>query len=157
MRIQGEFLIRLMRVVYYTTFVFCFRMILMYPVWASVVSSRMLEKTKLDPKTLDRQLSITFFNFVYKYRRITATIERLCFFETFWISRSFSFVYQKSYIWTVLIRRINKKNAISQVKLSIGYKSRNDIATVASYLIAAFKRTTTIKQDMNESIRDLCF
>ena len=42
---------------------------------------------------------------------------------------------------------------MSQLKLSVGYKSR---ATVASYLIAAFKRTTTIKEDMNKNIRDLC-
>ena len=31
MRIQKEFLIRLLRVVYYTTFVFCFRMIFYVP------------------------------------------------------------------------------------------------------------------------------
>lgn len=67
MRIQEEFLVRLLRVVYYITFVFCCMMILMLHVRSSVVSSRMLEVTKLHPKALDRQLSITFFNFVNKY------------------------------------------------------------------------------------------
>ena len=51
---------------------------------------------------------------------------------------------------------IIKKKSIS-LNLNFGYKSCNYVALLASHVIAAIKRATTTKEDMNKNIRDLSY